>query len=197
MGAGSHPGLIQVLGKISNGLSGKQGLVLALIPPQYRTLGGPPNLETCTRDTYAPETSFSLSAILQITQDIASVAAHLHRRGMMHGDLYPHNILLNDSGESLLGDFGAASFYDSSESTVKYQLERLEVRAFGCLLEDLLTRYQSTEQPDTQALDELHRLQQDCMNTVPAQRPLFIKICDRLTGIAQMVQTPELAEPVH
>ncbi len=36
--------------------------------------------------------------------------AHLHGRGISHGDFYAHNILWREDGACLLGDFGAASF---------------------------------------------------------------------------------------
>ena len=32
----------------------------------------------------------------------------------MHGDLYAHNTLIDKDANSLMGDFGAASFYDKT-----------------------------------------------------------------------------------
>jgi hypothetical protein len=40
----------------------------------------------------------------------------------------------------LLGDFGAASFYDAGDRVRGARLERIEVRAFGYLLAELLER---------------------------------------------------------
>lgn len=180
--AGSHQYLVNVLGKIVNHPHNKEGLVFSLIPPDYKNLGGPPNLETCTRDTYPPNTQFSLIAILSIAKGIAAAAQHLHRQGILHGDLYAHNILVNDTGESLFSDFGAASFYTPDNSG--QALERLEVRAFGCLLEDLLNhcdREELMSQPD--AIDQLRCIQQDCMHPTPSLRPLFASICDDLASI--------------
>ena len=37
-----------------------------------------------------------------LTLAIASVAAHLHQRGITHGDLYAHNILCDEQGNGLL-----------------------------------------------------------------------------------------------
>jgi serine/threonine protein kinase len=124
-----------------------------------------------------------LSVILRIVQGIAAAAAHLHARGILHGDLYAHNILVNPLGDSLLGDFGAASFYPSSLPAIAQSLEWIEVRAFGCLLEDLLDRCTlDGSQSQTELRERLDCLQQDCMSPVPSQRPPFAKICDVLAG---------------
>lgn len=194
--AGSHENLVGLLGKVINHPEAT-GLVLPLVSPDYKNLGNPPDFDSCTRDTYSADTAFSLPMILRIAEGIAAAAAHLHSRGIMHSDLYAHNILVNGAGHSLLGDFGAASFYDLS-SCADQAIERLEVRAFGCLLEDLLDRCKREDlfspadsQVNSQvnsyleAIDSLRGLQQDCVNPVPSMRPLFIQICDSLVTIEQ------------
>lgn len=178
LAAGGHPHLVGALGKIVDCPEDRSGLMLSLIPPDYQNLGNPPSLDSCTRDTYTAGTSFSVAAILRIAIGISAAAAHLHAQGIMHGDLYAHNILVNGATHHpLLGDFGAASSYDLADSIASSGLERLEVRAFGCLLEDLLDR---ARVPDTQAqkwvLDRLDKLRQDCLQPIPAARPLFREI---------------------
>jgi hypothetical protein len=181
MAAGNHPNLVKLLGRVINHPEQKAGLVFAFVPPTYQTLGNPPSLDSCTRDTYPPDTTFSLPVILQIAQGIAAAAAHLHARGILHGDLYAHNILVDAAGTSLLGDFGAASFYPSQSPAIAQSLEWIEVRAFGCLLEDLLERcVLDKDDLQTELYDRLHGLQQDCMNPNPSLRPVFNKICDVL-----------------
>ena len=177
--AGTHPNLVSVLGKLQ--AESKAGLVFSFVSAGYKNLGDPPSLETCTRDTYAADTQFSLPVVLRIVRGIATAARHLHAQGIMHGDLYAHNILINEKGESLLGDFGAASFYNVG-SAVGQRLERLEVRAFGCLLEDLLDRCAVNEGDLAlvKKLDSLRELQMDCMSVRVEQRPLFAAICQRL-----------------
>ncbi|MDX2100242.1 MAG: leucine-rich repeat-containing protein kinase family protein [Leptolyngbyaceae cyanobacterium bins.59] len=182
--AGTHPHLVKLLGQVIHHPDQKSGLVFDFVPPTYRVLGNPPSLETCTRDTYPPETTFSLSVILRIAQGIASAAAHLHAQGISHGDLYAHNILVNAAGESLLGDFGAASFYPPDPTglpSLARSLECLEVRAFGCLLEDLLDRCRLDE-PDfsTELHDRLCQVQRDCLNPIPSLRPSFAVIWETL-----------------
>ncbi|MEM9165183.1 MAG: protein kinase, partial [Cyanobacteria bacterium P01_F01_bin.4] len=193
--AGDHPNLVTVLGKLGNPVEhspdhnvvqksgSKAGLVFSFISPDYINLGGPPDLESCTRDTYSPETSFTLPSILTITRGIASAVAHLHTQGILHGDLYAHNILVNGTGASILGDFGAASFYSAADPALGQALERLEVRAFGCLLEDLLDRCCDTNQ-DNLAIARLRRLQQDCMQSASTMRPRFQSICETLAEVS-------------
>jgi len=188
LAAGCHDNLVNVLGKLSNEPQGKLGLVFSFIPPHYKSLGQPPSFDTCTRDTYSASASFSLPVILRITIGIASAAAHLHAKGIMHGDLYAHNILVNETGDSLLGDFGAASFYDKSDVVIVQALERLEVRAFGCLLEDMLDRCTLQEESeDYKAVESLRCLQQDCLNQVLSRRPRFTEIGERLTSVFRQV----------
>jgi hypothetical protein len=187
--AGGHPHLVGALGKIIDRPDDRSGLILSLIPPDYQNLGNPPSLDSCTRDTYDLGTSFTVATILRIAIGIASAAAHLHAQGIMHGDLYAHNILVNGSGHSLLGDFGAASSYDSRDATNGAALERLEVRAFGCLLEDLLERAQMPNaEADKLTFDRLNELQQDCLQPISAARPLFIQIDRILTELKASCQ---------
>lgn len=178
--AGTHDHLVRVLGRLSNAPGDREGLVFSFIPLQYKNLGGPPDLESCTRDTYAPGVEFSLDSIIHTALGTASVAAHLHAQGILHGDLYPHNTLVTETGESLLGDFGAASFYDPTDAAIALSLERLEVRAFGCLLEDMLDRCRPGDRAaHPEKLEALRRLHQACMSN-PSMRPRFREICELL-----------------
>jgi Protein tyrosine and serine/threonine kinase/Leucine rich repeat len=188
--AGGHPHLVGALGKIIDCPDDRSGLILSLIPADYQNLGNPPSLDSCTRDTYAVNTSFSIETVLRIAIGIASAAAHLHAQGIMHGDLYAHNILVNASGHSLLGDFGAASSYDCSDKIAGAALERLEVRAFGCLLEDLLERVQVLDaDEDKPIFSRLNKLRQACLQSNPNSRPLFSEIDRTLAQIKVSYQT--------
>ena len=132
---GEHPNLVKARGRLSDNPDRQPGLVLDLIPSEFTSLGLPPDFMTCTRDRFPFETSFSLSFIHQVLLDIAAALAHLHGKCITHGDIYAHNVLSNSKGLSILGDFGAASFFSSDQKRLR---ERVEVRAFGNLIEDLL-----------------------------------------------------------
>jgi len=172
--AGDHASLTQVLGEITGHPQQKQGLVLSLIPPSYYNLGLPPSLATCSRDTFAQGTQFHAAEILKIAKAIASATAHLHARHINHGDLYAHNILINEQAHALMGDFGAASFYDP-ESPDAPDLQRIEVRAFGCLLDDLLQNL-APEDASLAVTQQLQSLRTACMLEDVEKRPLFAEI---------------------
>ncbi|NJR69766.1 MAG: serine/threonine-protein kinase [Synechococcales cyanobacterium CRU_2_2] len=184
--AGSHQNLVQVLGQLINAPRSQAGLVLSLVSPDYRNLGHPPNFDTCTRDTYPPDTCFSLLMVLRIAQGIAGVAAHLHEQSILHGDLYAHNILVNPAGDCVLGDFGAASRYGMLKSRapdVAKGLERIEVRAFGYLLEDLLSRCEvASDVGQQRAIEKLRQLQADCLGSAAIQGG-FKDLCSLLVTV--------------
>ncbi|MDQ6952979.1 MAG: lipopolysaccharide kinase InaA family protein [Mariprofundaceae bacterium] len=98
-------------------------------------------------------------------------------QGWMHGDLYAHNILWNNDAHCLLGDFGAASPYLSQSTTEAQAIERLEVRAFACLLEELLSRLDAEHRMvSATQVQQLEQLQKDCCHPDTKQRPLFNQI---------------------
>jgi hypothetical protein len=154
---GAHPNVIDVEGRVINHPEGTDGLVMQLIDPAFKNLAGPPSFDSCTRDVYLAETRFALQTALRMAQGIASATEHLHERGIVHGDLYAHNILWTDQGDVLLSDFGGASFLPTDNPAQYQALQRMETRAFGCLLEELLERSEHVpdEAPLFQALSEL------------------------------------------
>ncbi|WP_166224150.1 protein kinase [Pseudomonas atagonensis] len=176
--AGMHPNLIRVEGRIHGHPYGQQGLVMQLIDPSYRNLAGLPSLDSCSRDVYAEECRFSAEVALKIAQGIASAAEHLHQQGITHGDLYGHNILLNDQGECLLGDFGGASFHATTDSLETQALQRIEVRAFGILLGELLARI-DLGLSDAQR-DALEDLERRCCQPDVLTRPGFAEVVKQL-----------------
>lgn len=185
--AGEHPNLIAVLGKLAAHPEDAHGLVMALIDRSFRSLAGPPSLDSCTRDVYPPETRFDVDDAIRIALGIASAARHLHAQGILHGDLYGHNILHAADGQALLGDFGAASFVPPDDPVVAKALERIEVRAFGCLLEELLARcvFGVNAAVNRKKADKMKCLQADCSQENVAARPQFASISKTLDGLRQ------------
>ena len=179
--AGEHDNLTTLHGRFHAHPEGKEGLILSLIPPAYKNLGNPPDFNTCTRDTYETNREFTLEHILKIASDIASAAAHLHQKNIMHGDLYAHNILINDEAHALLSDFGAATHYTYIDDLENEAFERLEVRAFGCLLEDLLDRcVRADKSVEEEIISSLRTLQRECVSENVEKRPLFREIKNEL-----------------
>lgn len=172
--AGDHPHLTTLHGRLTGHPQGTDGLVLALIPPTYRNLGNPPSLQSCTRDTYDDSVRFTLPQVHRIARQVASAAMHLHGNAVMHGDLYAHNILIDASGHSLLGDFGAATCYDRSMNGA---FERLEVRAFGILVAELLERCDGADR-------SLLQLAAECMDERVLQRPRFGEVAAAINALS-------------
>lgn len=180
LAAGKHANLIRVAGPLAEQPGAAPGLLLELIDPAFRVLAGPPSLASCTRDCYAPERRFVFDEIVRIARGVAAAMAHLHGRGILHGDLYAHNLLVDELGNCLLGDFGAASFFEAG-STRGRTLQRIEARAFGCLLEELLERCPPDDQPARQR--QLLHLQEQCMSSRVNERPGFATLSASLATL--------------
>ena len=99
--------------------------------------------------------------ILQLAHDIAQGLAYLHP-SVIHGDLKPQNILLDEEGKAKIADFGISKVKDPSKSylsqmtaengTPMYMApeqmnggkidEKVDVYALGCILNEAYTRKQ-------------------------------------------------------
>lgn len=171
MAAGLHPGLVSLIGQVSDQPEGRHGLVMELIPERFYNLGMPPSFASCTRDVFKDGASISFKELLKIACTISSVAQQLHSRGIMHGDLYAHNTLVDNEGNTLLSDFGAASFYDTKDVAVADALERIEVCAFGHMLDDLLSLCNEAE--DNPSIVKLRGLRNAATAPDASSRPSF------------------------
>ncbi|MBP5108008.1 MULTISPECIES: leucine-rich repeat-containing protein kinase family protein [Pseudomonas] len=179
--AGLHPNLIRVEGRILDHPQGQNGLVMQLIDKSFANLAALPSLDSCSRDIYPDDARFNADVTLGIARGIASVGAHLHAQGITHGDLYGHNTLWNAQGDCLLGDFGAASFHAQDDTVQSRALQRLEVRAFGILLEELLERGDGSLSLGQQ--QKLAALVQRCCQPEVLARPGFTQVCEELAGL--------------
>ncbi len=166
MQAGEHPNLIKVLARLEHK---HLGLVLEFISPSFKNLGNPPTFESCSRDTYDSSLHLTIEDVQKVAEAICSAAAHLHSKGIMHGDLYAHNILVNSKYETYLGDFGAASFYEKDFKLY----EQLEVLAFGNLLEDMLSL---VNEKSGELYKKLENLRKKTQNPFVSERPLFCEM---------------------
>jgi hypothetical protein len=180
LAAGNHSHLIGAIGELTGHPEGTSGLVMPWVDPGFRSLAGPPNLATCTRDIYGDGQRFSLSLVLDLAKGLAAVGEHLHARGILHGDFYAHNVLYRPEGACYLGDFGAASFYPPQAGGDTNPFEALEVRAFGCLLDELLQRLEPGHHV---LLPSLKALQRRCMEPVAASRPRFAELVATLESL--------------
>lgn len=137
LAAGIHPHLVPVLGSLRDHPEGLDGLVFELIPSGYRSLAKPPSFESCTRDVYPEGSRPTPDAAKAILSGMTSLLSHLHGRGICHGDFYAHNLLVDDHGHALLGDFGAAGFLDDIPARQAMRVIECEERALSVLREEL------------------------------------------------------------
>ena len=98
----------------------------------------------------------------------------------MHGDLYAHNILWNPaSGQAVLSDFGAATALPMGQPAQSGTLQALKVRAFGVLLDELVSHAQPLV-GDAVALKKLSALAGECLVATPAARPDMREVAQQL-----------------
>ncbi|KAK0732970.1 hypothetical protein B0T26DRAFT_1587 [Lasiosphaeria miniovina] len=213
--AGAHESLISVLGRIyghpdelrspgadadADAAGFQGGIVMQLIPPYYTALGQPPSLSTCTRDCFPDDASIDAAGALSMLTGIAGAAAHLHARGIAHGDLYAHNILASrEDAHALLGDFGAATIYGRGPAAAECGIEKLEVLAFAHLLEDMVRLIKDDDDDEAAPVAELRRGLQElharCSAASVEARPTFDEVVEELEtmmGWRGMMRIPNL-----
>jgi hypothetical protein len=189
LAAGQHAALCTPSAVVPDHPQGAAALVLPLIPPRFTNLAGPPSLQSCTRDVYPPHLRISVDAASRVALTIATALAHLHQRGVMHGDVYAHNILWDPStGDALLSDFGAATLLPVDQPEVCQALLALEVRAFGCLLQELVAHTGIDEKAIGSAapgMSELQAVAGACLQENPALRPSMAAVVTELQASNQ------------
>ena len=172
LSAGKQKNLIEVIAQLDQGdKDNTSGIVMNLISSDFYNLGLPPSLITCTRDTFTEGTSFSAAAIQRIVLQMLEGLCHLHSQGISHGDIYAHNTMINGDFELLFGDFGAATNLNALSELHRGAMERVEVRAFTCLLEDLYGLLNDNK--DSEIKEKLNNLIQAGMSEETWRRPSF------------------------
>ncbi len=178
LAAGEHPNLTSAFGRLRDHPEGMDALLMPLLPARWRALAGPPSLASCSRDLYHPELRLDPASALRIASDVAAAAAHLHGRGILHGDLYAHNSLWDfDAGQAVLSDFGAACALPEGAEGDAWR--RIEARAWGLLLGELLDRCA----PDPVGAAKVRELERACVQPVVKARPLMDEIVRAIEGL--------------
>ena len=136
-----HPNVVRVYGAAN--VDGRAGLWTELINGQ--------SLESLLASTPV----LSLHDAMEIGCRLCDALGALHTRGLVHGDIKPSNVMLEDSGRVVLMDFGAAQRFRNSTprpvtlGTVQYlapevadgspSSPRSDIYSLGVLLFKLLT----------------------------------------------------------
>lgn len=125
------------------------GVVMDLVPGQ--AMAAKPDHTSMLRCRWEEGRLYSHAVVLRIAHNLAAALMHLHAKGIFHGDVYAHNCVVDEEGNTTLLDYGAAFLYSVGEGGGREEgmegldLEKLEVRAFGLLLADLLPRLDAQE----------------------------------------------------
>jgi serine/threonine-protein kinase len=102
----SHPNIVRVFDAGEDELDGR---AVSYIVMEYVSGGDFEDL--IDRHGSIPETMLS-----RVGADVASGLSHAHERGIIHRDVKPHNILLDERGSPKLADFGIARALDGTTS---------------------------------------------------------------------------------
>ncbi|MHC4244631.1 MAG: serine/threonine protein kinase, partial [Planctomycetota bacterium] len=66
-------------------------------------------------DEYVKSENLSIRQVMELFSKVCSAVSYAHKRGVMHRDLKPGNILVDTEGEPHILDFGLAKLIDVSE----------------------------------------------------------------------------------
>jgi serine/threonine-protein kinase len=166
----------------------------------------------------APE----LGQLVLIFCQVASALSHMHRRGVFHGDLKPHNIMLSKTGQIKLIDFGTAwlrgrdksriqgtpQFMAPEQSTEKEVNDKTDIYNLGATMYRMFTG-RFVQQAMLKPGDErrvtvpnkinpripgpLNDLIVACIQTDPSKRPAgMFEIRDQLSKIAKQMGLEEV-----
>lgn len=102
----SHPNIVQVYDAGEDELDGQSlsYIVMEHVP------GGD------LRDLISRRGTLSAAEVSNLS-GVAAGLAHAHERGVIHRDVKPHNILLDENGQPKLTDFGIARALDATQAT--------------------------------------------------------------------------------
>jgi hypothetical protein len=103
----SHPNIVQVYDAGEGELEGRE---VSYIVVEYVPGGDLKDLI----DRRGPLPGIMLS---RVGAEVADALAHAHERGVIHRDIKPQNVLMNDYGSPKLTDFGIARALDADHST--------------------------------------------------------------------------------
>lgn len=188
----SDRNLVKVLAKLDNP---SIGLVLEFV--DAIPLAEKPNSQSLLRCRWNDGILFSLNFVCNVAAGVASALEHMHARGVLHGDVYAHNVLVDTDGNATLCDYGASSAY-SKNSALSSVYEGMETRAFGLLLRDLIQRVDIAFEGMEASLDaqkQILLIIQQCTTGTPESRPRISVIARKLKSLQKSVNSRWSASP--
>jgi len=124
-----------------------EGMIMELLP-DAEAVGKVPSFSSVTRDAEPSDSAKNMSKdeVLSVVYNVAVVLEHIHSSNVVNGDVYLHNILQCGESGAKVSDWGASFVYDRDKYPI---FERIEVLAFGRLVQDLFLWHLDTSIPDT------------------------------------------------
>jgi len=137
-----HPNIVRFYG-----LEKSDGLVFLLM--EY--VEG----STLRKEIYDTDSPFSMERILEVMQPITAALNYAHKKGFIHCDVKPANIMLHKNGNILVADFGIARMSESSTVTMAgagtpaymspeqvlgdFPTPQMDIYSLGVMLYEMLT----------------------------------------------------------
>ena len=178
----NHDGLARVLALVRGEDKICRGFIM-----EYRSgapLADRPTQSELLRCAWERGRTFSTGFVINCLRSVCSALEHLHSRCVAHGDVYAHNILVQDDGVGILCDYGAAFVYKKGEVL----FEKHDVRAFGLLVRGLIERLDISFDDMTASLScqkQLLAVAQRCLSIDVDGRPRFKELKGMLVKIGK------------
>jgi hypothetical protein len=152
-------------------------------------------------DFSKPEHLLPVDRVVKIMQECAMAFDYAHSKGVVHRDIKPRNIMLNDRGEVKIGDFGVALIaredieetqvigrvgsprYMAPEQLMSDQVtNQADIFSLGVVIYELLTGVspfadRSVSEIARKILREAHRPLRDVREDVPAKLASIVDRC--------------------
>ncbi|GFR43459.1 hypothetical protein Agub_g4542 [Astrephomene gubernaculifera] len=196
-----HPHLTQVLARVRY----PPGLVLRL--ETGSPLAHKPTSQHLLRCKWGDDVRFAPRRALLLAAAVADALRYCHEAGVCHGDVYAHNVLMDEDENVTLCDFGASFSYDPKSQPF---WQAMEVRAYGLMLRDVAQRCSDAaaaaaaaaaapagaasggraKSPSgggsevvAEVVAALRKVAEECVDLPPARRPSFGEVCEELKGL--------------
>ena len=177
------PHAISAIGVVE--IDGKKEMLVMELLQGTRSLGKVPSFDTVTRDAGPADSLTKVidkSTLMKTIWNVASALDYIHNSiGVSHGDVYLHNVLIDGEKISRLSDWGASFAYDRDNTEQAELIEKIEVLAFGRLIQDILLWYPTIIEEGL-----FKELLAEILQSNTRKRPGFSAIKQKLALIPEM-----------